>query len=540
MSFSISCDECGASFAIPDEIYERRVAGRIVTIRCKQCKKEIRVDGTKARSDVRPAATPGGRSATLAATPAARQVDPEDEITPPHTPALRETRSDGAAGRPATPAGTALASPPDELLAAPTLWAVSYSDDDDRELTEQQIAAELQAGNITGETIIWREGMAEWQPIAEVPELAGHLRPSAQTLAEGRSVRARRETQPTPASRARRESQATDPDTTPKSSPRAAPKSSPRAALKSSPQAALEEAMGRATPPPLPPPPTRKPGPPPPPSRRAEPTATDGLGGASPSYRETLIGSGPSHAEIDAAAEALQPRAALETEDSAPAGASALLESSLGSSSVASDRTPSFPPPGGNFASSTPVGAPLAPAPQAPAPAASPLAQPGGLASAGAGMGGIAASAPPVPPALDYDLSNIDASGLRKRPPTLWIGVGLAAVAALVVVIATLSGDGDELPVGDTSASATSERPAATSPAGTTERAEPAGRDEARANEPSGSGEPSREAAGNASPHGDALAPPSESPGDTADAPTRAGKTGFTDLFAEKLQKKSP
>ena len=48
MAFPISCASCGASFNIPDEIYQRRVAGRLVTIKCKHCRAPIQVDGRQA------------------------------------------------------------------------------------------------------------------------------------------------------------------------------------------------------------------------------------------------------------------------------------------------------------------------------------------------------------------------------------------------------------------------------------------------------------------------------------------------------------
>lgn len=50
-------------------------------------------------------------------------------------------------------------------------WLVSFADDDDRELTADQIAKALAAGEIVLTTIVWRDGMADWKPIVEVPEL---------------------------------------------------------------------------------------------------------------------------------------------------------------------------------------------------------------------------------------------------------------------------------------------------------------------------------------------------------------------------------
>ncbi|HMA93679.1 MAG TPA: GYF domain-containing protein [Polyangiaceae bacterium] len=52
------------------------------------------------------------------------------------------------------------------------LWVVSYGDDDDRELTEEQIASELGAGKITLSTIVWHDGMPEWLPISGIAQLS--------------------------------------------------------------------------------------------------------------------------------------------------------------------------------------------------------------------------------------------------------------------------------------------------------------------------------------------------------------------------------
>lgn len=56
-----------------------------------------------------------------------------------------------------------------------TLWAVSYSDEDDREMTMPAILAAVQAGEVTPDTIVWREGMPEWKPLGETAEFSPHL-----------------------------------------------------------------------------------------------------------------------------------------------------------------------------------------------------------------------------------------------------------------------------------------------------------------------------------------------------------------------------
>src|SRR5689334_18193868 len=127
MSFPITCTACHKTFTISDEIYEKKVAGRVVTIKCKSCGHGIRVDGSK------------GASAQPSTPPA-------------------------AASEPAP------AAPPSEPL-----WAVDYPDGQDREFTTPEVVAELERGAINGQTLIWRDGMAEWLELAQVSEFAADL-----------------------------------------------------------------------------------------------------------------------------------------------------------------------------------------------------------------------------------------------------------------------------------------------------------------------------------------------------------------------------
>src|SRR6266545_8333011 len=105
MPFSITCDACQSRFVLPEELYERKVKGRVVTIRCKQCNAEITVDGVVLGSQAPP---------------------------PPQ------------GDRPAALEG---------------VWTVSFGEKDDRELTVPQIAQALVRGEIGPRTIVWREGM---------------------------------------------------------------------------------------------------------------------------------------------------------------------------------------------------------------------------------------------------------------------------------------------------------------------------------------------------------------------------------------------
>ena len=122
MSFEVNCGKCGARFTLPDDLYERKVRGRVVTVRCKKCRADISVDGTKHEA-----------------------VD-------------------------ATP--TVPLSGPGSLPAVEGLWVVSFGDDDDRELTLTQLKKALEKGEIDRDTLVWNTSLDEWLTIAEVPALA--------------------------------------------------------------------------------------------------------------------------------------------------------------------------------------------------------------------------------------------------------------------------------------------------------------------------------------------------------------------------------
>jgi hypothetical protein len=132
MSFPITCTACHKTFTISDEIYEKKVAGRVVTIKCKSCGQGIRIDGSK--------------GAPAAVAPAAAPVAEASVPTPEPTAAPSEP-----------------------------VWAVDYPDGQDREFTTPEVLAELERGAINGTTLVWRDGMAEWLELQQVPELSGEL-----------------------------------------------------------------------------------------------------------------------------------------------------------------------------------------------------------------------------------------------------------------------------------------------------------------------------------------------------------------------------
>jgi hypothetical protein len=71
--------------------------------------------------------------------------------------------------------------------AAADLWAVSYSEEEDRELTRAEVERALERGEITAETIVWRPGMDDWAPLSQTPDFAPLLAQSAPAADEPRA-----------------------------------------------------------------------------------------------------------------------------------------------------------------------------------------------------------------------------------------------------------------------------------------------------------------------------------------------------------------
>jgi predicted Zn finger-like uncharacterized protein len=113
----IICDACGTRYSLPDD---KVAAGRTFKIRCKRCSNVIVVRGAEV----------------------AVAVDP---LAPPP------------------------ASPPDP----DALWYVVIDQEQVGPLTVDELAAHVAAGRVGADSYVWREGLADWQPVSLIAELAG-------------------------------------------------------------------------------------------------------------------------------------------------------------------------------------------------------------------------------------------------------------------------------------------------------------------------------------------------------------------------------
>ena len=131
----IVCDACQAKYSIADE----KIQGKAFKIRCKKCGHIIVVKT-------------GGDAAAAAAADKAK-----------HSTAAE------SAGETVTPAVVATA-PADQAV-----WHVVVDGEQVGPLNEDGVKDRLRQGKINSDTLVWKEGFADWMQLSTVPELAAIL-----------------------------------------------------------------------------------------------------------------------------------------------------------------------------------------------------------------------------------------------------------------------------------------------------------------------------------------------------------------------------
>jgi predicted Zn finger-like uncharacterized protein len=122
----ISCQSCQAKYTIADE----KVLGKIVKIRCKKCGATIVINGNE-------------QEAATAAFDASAAQQPGNAV-------YDYTAQGGGES-----------------------WTVNVSDGDQRTMTTAEIAAAYSQSVVNDETYCWKDGMGDWLPLREIPELHG-------------------------------------------------------------------------------------------------------------------------------------------------------------------------------------------------------------------------------------------------------------------------------------------------------------------------------------------------------------------------------
>jgi len=126
----ISCPSCSAKYSISDE----KVVSRLAKIRCRKCGATIVIDGKVDPPQV--TASAGGDAA-------------DDHAVQEHA----------EGGGPE--------------------YSVDLGEGDQRTMPLSDILAAYNAGQITGETLIWADGFADWKPLSEVEDIVNALHEAA-------------------------------------------------------------------------------------------------------------------------------------------------------------------------------------------------------------------------------------------------------------------------------------------------------------------------------------------------------------------------
>jgi len=126
----IVCDACQAKYSIADD----KIQGKAFKIRCKKCNHIIVVKT-------------GGDGAVASSTGAASD----------------KSKATGAAPAAAVPA------------ADPGAWHVVVDGEQVGPLTEAEVKDRLRQGKINSDTLVWKEGFADWMQLSTVPELTAIL-----------------------------------------------------------------------------------------------------------------------------------------------------------------------------------------------------------------------------------------------------------------------------------------------------------------------------------------------------------------------------
>jgi len=162
----ISCPTCAAKYSVADE----KIQSRLAKIRCRKCSSTIVIDGTASPAKV----YIGDANAAVSAS------------GPPQDMGLGDAIASGPGSSPPAPGGG------DPVGPAHDEYAVDIADNDQRNMTIHQIIGAYNEGMITADTYIWKEGMADWQTLAEVREVASALHAAARPAAAATPAAVRR------------------------------------------------------------------------------------------------------------------------------------------------------------------------------------------------------------------------------------------------------------------------------------------------------------------------------------------------------------
>lgn len=187
-----SCENCQAKYQVADE----KVAGKTIRMKCRKCGNSIEVKPVQA-------AEPSTFAADLGATE-------QHPIAPPPETRLGEGIAAHSLASPSFPgpeAGPASRLPfdsspgfdraPESLRLAlgaeasdlpAHFWYVAIGGAPVGPIALAEVVAKAREGLVNDRSLAWREGLAEWQPVAQLPELLEAIGPALQAAPAPRSA----------------------------------------------------------------------------------------------------------------------------------------------------------------------------------------------------------------------------------------------------------------------------------------------------------------------------------------------------------------
>jgi hypothetical protein len=153
------CGNCKAKYQIADE----KIGRRTLRMVCRQCGKEILIQPPHhATVELLSSRAAPGHSAPIAAAPSVLAADFHRQVT------------GGVSDRAPSPALNE--------------WFVAINDIPVGPMHREEVARKITLGAISGESLAWREGLDDWMPARNIPELAGIFAQSTSQKAPARTA----------------------------------------------------------------------------------------------------------------------------------------------------------------------------------------------------------------------------------------------------------------------------------------------------------------------------------------------------------------
>jgi hypothetical protein len=153
------CGNCKAKYQIADE----KIGRRTLRMVCRQCGKEIIIQPPHhATADILSSRSIAGRSALISAAPSVLAADFHRQVT------------GGVSERAPLPASNE--------------WYVAINDIPVGPMHREEVAHKLTLGAISGDSLAWREGLDDWMPARNIPELAALFAQPVQQKAPARTI----------------------------------------------------------------------------------------------------------------------------------------------------------------------------------------------------------------------------------------------------------------------------------------------------------------------------------------------------------------